>query len=226
MQSLINTIRQHAQDVAARIGQPRYGVITSVDPVRHLAKVMLQPEAVQTGWLEIGTPVPGWQMLPAIGSQAVVVPREGDSANGIIVCYSYSNPSPPPSVPNAPGTGGVRATAGVPLSGTEMVMAGPGGAFIRLLPGGNLLLSAVTLEIDANVTMNGTLTTYGTITTTNGNILANTGNIQAYGSITDRNGTHGSVDTLRQAYNGHVHTQGNDSHGDTEVPTNITASQV
>jgi hypothetical protein len=191
MHAIVNAIRRHAQDLDAAAGRPQYGVISSVDPVRHLARVTLQPDNVLTGWLEISTPVPGWQLLPAMGMQAVIVPREGDAQNGIIVGYAYSNPNPPPSVPNAIGTGGTVNPTATPATGTEMVMVGPGGTAIRFCEGGGLY-------IRGNISLDGSLFVNG--------------------DVSDR---HGSLDRLRQHYDSHTHPDvqnGSESTGTTSEP--------
>ena len=53
MTHMMNAMRRVAAQQDAGIGQNRFGIVQSVDPVRHLAKVMLQPDAVLTGWLPI-----------------------------------------------------------------------------------------------------------------------------------------------------------------------------
>lgn len=206
MHQLRQALQGMAYDMDALPGRVRYGTIASVDPARHLACVLLQPEGVLTGWMELGTPVPGWQMLPAIGSQAVIVPREGDPQNGIIVSYAYSNPSPPPSVPNAPGSGGVRATGGVTLSGAEAVLVGPGGAFVRFCADGSLLLSSQTVKIDGNLTVNGS--------------------ILAEGDIADLNKAHGTMASFRTAYDTHHHPVRNVQGGTSTVTSDVPDNQV
>jgi len=187
---LINAIRGHAQDLDAGQAVVRYGVITSVDPVRHVAKVLLQPEGVQSSWFEIGTPVPGWQLLPSVGAQALVVPREGDANNCVVICYAYSNPSPPPKVPNAIGSNKVVNTSTTPLSGTEMVLSKPGGAALRFCADGSVYVVG-TVNIDGNLNVNGDIKSQG--------------DVLARGNVSDLNGLHAGLSELRTDYNIHTH---------------------
>jgi len=59
MDRFLNAIKAHtgAQDAAA--GQPRFGVVTSVDPAAGTARVQLQPDGVLTGWLPVLSPWAG-----------------------------------------------------------------------------------------------------------------------------------------------------------------------
>lgn len=175
MERLRNAIKRQAIDLDRQQASVRYGVISGVDPVRHLARVLMQPEGVLTGWLELSTPVPGWQMVPALGSQALVVPREGDSQNGVVIGYAYSNPSPPPAPANAPGTGGTASTASVPASSTETLLTGPGGAVLRLCANGTVYIHG-SVGIDGDLHVNG----------------------MVFDQI-------GSLNGLRQHYDSHVH---------------------
>jgi len=167
----------------ASIGQTRYGILTSFDPVRHLGRVTLQPEGVLTGWLEMGTSMPGWQMVPPLGGQVVVLPREGDSANGIIVAHVYSTPNPPPQSPNALGTGGTPSTSNAPMVSGETLFKGPSGAVLRVCADGSVYIAGP-------VNIDGPLHVNGDITSTSGDVY-------------DK---HGSLDRLRGKYDLHGHT--------------------
>jgi phage baseplate assembly protein gpV len=75
--------------------QPRFGVVASVDPARYAVRVMLQPEAVLSGWLPVLTPWcgAGWGMVcpPSPGDQVLVVAQEGDADHGIVIGTSFSD---------------------------------------------------------------------------------------------------------------------------------------
>lgn len=84
----------------AGTGQPRFGLVTSYDPNTHTAKVTLQPEGVQTGWLPIlaqwmGN---GWGIVAplAVDDQVFVLPQEGNAEHGVIVGRCYSDQQLPP----------------------------------------------------------------------------------------------------------------------------------
>jgi phage baseplate assembly protein gpV len=100
MQRLLNAMKSHAAAMDRAAGQPRFGLVTSVDPQRYAARVALQPEGVVTGWLPIlsawvGS---GWGLVcpPAPGDQVLVLPQEGNAEHGIIVGGSFSDLARPP----------------------------------------------------------------------------------------------------------------------------------
>lgn len=87
------------------------GTITGYDPGSYTATVLLYPEdettgspALQTGWLPIFTPWAGngWGLFlpPNIGDVVEVQFQEGSLQSGIICLRSYTNISPPLSVPS------------------------------------------------------------------------------------------------------------------------------
>ncbi|WP_426442036.1 hypothetical protein [Bradyrhizobium genosp. P] len=94
------------------IGGPRYherhGLVTSYDPDKHLAKVMLWPEGQETGWLPIETAHTGNDYGIAIGlqpgdgkstgDQVIVRHQEGDLESGKIVQRVHSDDEQPPKV--------------------------------------------------------------------------------------------------------------------------------
>jgi phage baseplate assembly protein gpV len=103
MQRFLNTIKSHAAALDGAHGQPRFALVTSVDPDRYAARVALQPEGVITGWLPIIAPWvgAGWGMScpPAPGDQVLVVTQEGSAENGVIVGGSFSDSARPPGTP-------------------------------------------------------------------------------------------------------------------------------
>ena len=210
MQALINAMKAHVGAMLSQIAQPRIGLVSAVDPARHMVKVVLQPEGVQTGWVPVTA---GWSMLelPATGQQVLTVPQEGDADSLHVIGRVFAAgggdaPYKAPSAFSAPGAfAGNAATNIVP--GQEVLLRNVGGAVIRLLPDGSIYTHG-TWRHDGDMTVNG-------------NLLVNK-NILAVADITDQNAAHQSVAGLRNAYNAHTHTQGNDARGDAEVPTNTT----
>jgi uncharacterized protein involved in type VI secretion and phage assembly len=81
--------------------QPRMGTVTSSNSQTSMAKVLLQPEGVLTGWLPVLTQWvgSGWGMScpPSPGDQVLVIPQEGDAQHGLIVGRLYSNLVRPPT---------------------------------------------------------------------------------------------------------------------------------
>ena len=101
MDRFLNALKAQAAALDRSVGQPRFGLVTSVDPARYAAKVALQPEGVLTGWLPVlsAWTGAGWGMvcLPAPGTQVLVVPQEGDAEHGVIVGAAYSDSARPPA---------------------------------------------------------------------------------------------------------------------------------
>lgn len=104
MERFVNAMKSHAAALDRGQGQPRFGVVASVDPVRYCARVRLMPEGVLSGWLPILSPWigAGWGMAcpPAPGDQVLVVAQEGEAEHGVIVgaCHSDRRPAPQAAV--------------------------------------------------------------------------------------------------------------------------------
>jgi phage baseplate assembly protein gpV len=103
MDLLLNAIKAHAGALDRAQGQPRFGVVVSVDPARYAARVQLQPEGVMTGWLPVlsGWVGSGWGMAcpPSVGDQVMVLAQEGDAENGVIAGRSFSDLARGPAAP-------------------------------------------------------------------------------------------------------------------------------
>ena len=103
MERLLNALKAQAASLDRALGQPRFGVVASVDPARYAARVSLQPEGVLTGWLPVlsAWTGAGWGAvcLPTPGDQVLVVPQEGDAEHGVIVGASYSDAARAPAAP-------------------------------------------------------------------------------------------------------------------------------
>ncbi len=103
MERLLNVIKQHAGALDQSGAQPRFGVVTSVDPDTATARVTLQPEDVLSGWLPvlsawIGA---GWGLScpPSPGDQVLVLAQEGDAEHGMIVGRAFSKAQQSPAAP-------------------------------------------------------------------------------------------------------------------------------
>ncbi len=100
MQRFLNAMKAHAAALDRAQGQPRFGLVTSVDPNRYAARVTLQPEGVLTGWLPILSAWVGggWGLVcpPQPGDQVLVLAQEGSADNGVIVGASFSDAARPP----------------------------------------------------------------------------------------------------------------------------------
>ncbi len=159
-------MQRTAAQAVARLGQPRWGIVTSVDPVNHLVRVMIQPEDVQSGWLPV-SPVcagPGWGLvsLPIPGQTVLTVADCGDAEHGIVVGGTFSDMAQPPIAPSAIGG---EASHGQP---GEILLVSQAGAVLRLCADGSIYLQgpvniAGDLTVQGNVAFSGgTLTHDGT----------------------------------------------------------------
>lgn len=106
MDRFLNTLKGQSAALDQGMGQPRFGIVTSVDPAGYTARVSLQPEGVLTGWLPILSPWigAGWGIVcpPSPGDQVLVLPQEGDAEHGVIVGRNYSDRQRPASGSNGP----------------------------------------------------------------------------------------------------------------------------
>lgn len=103
MEIFSNALKAHAGQMDMRLGQPRMGIVSSVQSELQLAKVRLQPGNLVTGWLPIlsqwiGS---GWGLVssPSPGDQVLVIPQEGYYEHGIIVGYCRSEKTKAPNAP-------------------------------------------------------------------------------------------------------------------------------
>ncbi len=166
MDAFLNVIKAQAQALDQSSGQPRLGIVSSVDPTSYTARVLLQPEGVLSGWLPILSSWvgAGWGLAcpPAPGDQVLVLPQEGVAEHGVIVGRLWS---------------ATRAAPGAPSG--ELWLVHGSGSFLKLMNDGTVTGSARswTLTGDLNVT---------------GHIVA-TGDITS-GSISLQTHVHGGVE--------------------------------
>lgn len=182
-------LRRYTDEATARLPQPRWGVVQSVDAARAAVRVLIQPEGVLSGWLPVAMAAAssGWGVfvLPAAGDMVPVLPDAGSPA-GMVVGSAHNDLRRPPTAPMA-----LNAAASAPDAGT-IVIKGQGGASVVLPSGGGIVLNG-------NVVVNGTLTVSG--------------------DIYDDSALHGALSTLRNAYDTHTHAdaQGGNTGGPSVV---------
>lgn len=103
MRVVLNALKAQAAALDAERGQPRFGVVASVDPARHAARVLLQPEGVLSGWLPVLSPWvgSGWGLVAQLvpGQQVLVLPQDGEGEHGVIAGAAWSDASPAPAPP-------------------------------------------------------------------------------------------------------------------------------
>lgn len=140
---LAHQLRVQSMMANGLAGRPRLGEVTSYDQDTYSAKVKLQPEGIETGFLPIMSQAVanGWgvQFGPRQGDQAVVIFQEGDSENGVVIGFLFSDEDRPQKVP-----------AG------ELWLTGQGDTYIRLTQDG--LRSKGDWEHEGDFKATGTIT--------------------------------------------------------------------
>ncbi len=146
MERFLNALKAQSGAQDRTTGQPRFAIVSSVDPSRPAARVLLQPEAVLTGWLPILSPWvgAGWGLScpPAPGDQVLVLPQEGQSEHGVIIGRAWSDSARTPAAPTG-----------------ELWLVHQSGAFLKLSNDGMI-------HLQGNTTLAGNLTVTGTISST------------------------------------------------------------
>lgn len=168
MNDLVNLIQREIDRALTSRHHERVGLVTSYDPKNHAAKVTLQPEGFETGWLPIhGHHVGnGWGMVVGlqVNDQVRVSFQEGDLETGAITARIHSDEDKPPEVKSG-----------------EMLLKHQSGAQIKFAEDKTLTLTGSkgdTLAHDAD----------GGITATSSGGAIIKANADGSGSITDASG--------------------------------------
>lgn len=150
MDSFLNVMKAQASALDQSAGQPRLGIVSSVDPSGYTARVVLQPEGIVSGWLPvlsswIGA---GWGLAcpPSPGDQVLVLPQEGDAEHGIIAGRLWSAALSPPSAPCG-----------------EFWLVHKSGSFIKLVNDGSVSGSATAWTLTGNVQVTGNVVVSGDV---------------------------------------------------------------
>lgn len=165
MGALLNTMRAQAALAGSGKASVRLGIVSSYDHANCCAKVRLQPDDVETGWLPVVSPWVGngWGMFaPPTPGDLVEVQFQEDHIEAGFVCQRFYNDSDRPlDVPSG-----------------EFWLVHKTGSFMKLMNDGKFLVNGQA-EIDATApTINITAT---------GNITAQAGGnatVQAAGTAT------------------------------------------
>ena len=201
MDRFIAGMKRHAAALDGQTGQPRWGIVASVDATGGQVRVRVrtQPEDVLSGWLPVlyqsAGPGAFAGIIPVPGWVAFVQPDLGDAEHGVVTGFAHNDAGTLPPSPVVPGTGGVKNSASAPYAAGAWVLVA-NGSVIRLSAVGDIFLSPGSgiVKIDGNLTVNGY--------------------IRADGAITAGYGSGASVGLQT-----HTHTQPPDSRGDTEAAT-------
>lgn len=220
---VLNAIKRHVAAAIGQVGQPKIGVVTSVDPSTYTARVTIQPEGVLSGWLPIGTAMVGGGYgvvsTPSPGEQVLLLPTEGNTEHAVIIARIFSQAATPPKTFTDQYNQGDTSF----VQPGEVALVHQSGAFLRLING--------TIVINGNVTVNGTIHATNTITsdqdlvaehniqatgqTSGGGYITAVHDISAQGNVAD---FHGQLNGLRAHYNGHTHADESGFVGATTQP--------
>lgn len=201
---MLNASRREAERAMHGRATVRLGTVSNYDPATYSAKVRVQPEDVETGWLPIATPWVGngWGMFaaPKVGDVVEVRFQEGGRQAGMIGLRHFGDTLRPLAVPSG-----------------EFWLQHASGSFLKFKNDGSVEVHAagdLTATVDGSMTATiggqTTLTSTGNVTATapefnlTGDVNID-GELFVTGDITDLNGTNGTVGRIREVYNSHTH---------------------
>lgn len=149
MRNWIEAVKLHSAAHSMAMGQPRHGTITSVDPVNHAVKVMIEPDGIESGWIPDAVIAAGGLKIACpseVGTQVIVVPVEGDAEHPIVIGRIFDTVIMPP----------VSPATSQPVQAGEIGIFLDGGTYLHLTQRGIL--------IGGDITINGSVTATGDIT--------------------------------------------------------------
>ena len=198
-QGLLNMMRREAERVAGQKATVRMATVTSYTP--YMAKVLIQPEGIETGFLPIATAWVGngWGMFcpPSPGDVVDVHFQEGSKGAPYISLRFFGDIARPLAVPSGEFWLVDKLGNSFKFSGGKVLVNGHT----------EIDVTAPTLNITtttANVTATNSVNVTAPTTNVNGNLNV-TGNITASGDITDQGGVGGTVAHIRSVYDSHTH---------------------
>ncbi len=135
-------VKAQAGALDGQNGSVRFGLVSSFDPDNYVAKVLIQPEGVLSGWLPINSPWvgPGWGMASPLipGAQVILLAQEGDAEHGVIVGAIWSAVDKPLGAPSG-----------------EFWLKHSSGSSIKLLNNGTIEIKAPQVNILGNLVVSG-----------------------------------------------------------------------
>lgn len=208
---MANSMRQQARAAMADLSQPRIYLISAYDGQGSVkVNVTYDPGGTvyESNWMPLGCigVGNGWGLMvgPQIGDQVLCIFENGDFNSGVVVARLFSSQAQPLAVPS----GEIWA---VHKTGTSLKFTTNGDCDLNVT--GNL-----NATVTGNIVASATAATITAPTTITGN-LSVTGNIAATGSISDVGGAHGSMSSLRAAYDSHTHSGVQTGSGNTGGPS-------
>ena len=103
MDGMTNVMRREAMRAMSQTATVRIGIVSAYDPSNYSAKVRIQPEDAETGWIPVTTPWSGsgWGMFcpPTPGDVVDVHFQEGGKLAGFVALRHFGDQFRPLSVP-------------------------------------------------------------------------------------------------------------------------------
>ena len=195
-QGLQNIMRREAARQGTGRSLPRRGTISSYDPAKYAAKVIVQPEGYETGFIPIGSDWVGngWGLFagPTPGDEVEINYQEGGKNAPYIGKRFYGNLAQPLPVPSG-----------------EFWLVHKSGSFLKFKNDGSVSLNTAG-DLDATVGGQANLTATGKVVASAAEFdltgdLKVTGNITASGDIYDQGQSDQSMNHIRTVYDGHTH---------------------
>lgn len=166
-----NAMRLQALRSAGHKITSRYGIVTGYDPNKYSAKALIQPENIQSGFLQVATPWSGngWGFFapPVVGSQVVVCFVDGDLSAGFILCSFFNSTTQSLAVPSGEFWAVHKRGAFFKLTNDgKLTISDGNGATLLLAGNGNIASSANNWVHDGPVSFNGNVTVDGDVSVT------------------------------------------------------------
>ena len=146
MERMMAALGMRAAALDGMTAQPRWGVVTSVNPATMHVRVLIQPENVESGWLPMAALATGSVTVwapPTLGQQVFMVPDCGSADDYVVLGMGFSDTTRPPQVPNAVG-----GAASVVQPGEFCVVAG--GTVLRVSDGGVFVKGSIVCDGDVS----------------------------------------------------------------------------
>jgi phage baseplate assembly protein V len=211
-QRIQNIMRREAARQGSQQALPKRGVVTAYDPNTYSAKVLIQPEGYETGFIPIGSEWvgSGWGLYcpPTPGDEVEINYQEGGKNAPYIGKRFYGNLAPPLNVPSG-------EFWLVHKSGTALKLTNDENASLNVA--GNL---NITVAGQVNLTASGKVVASASEFDLTGNLIV-TGNITATGDIFDNNTSDGSMNHIRTIYDSHTHSGVQTGGANTATPNQL-----
>lgn len=228
-----NVMRREAARVAGQKTFVRMGIVSAYDPTHYAAKVTIQPEGHETGFLPVATPWVGngWGMFapPTPGDVVDVHFQEGGKDAAFIGLRHYGNVLQPLTVPSGEFWLVDKNGNYFKFSGNKVKINGDVEIDITT-PTINITVTTANITASGNVTATvggqANLTVTGKVVASasefdlTGNLIV-TGTITATGDIFDNNTSDGSMNHIRTVYDSHTHSGVQPGSGTTAVPNQL-----